>query len=214
MKLYGFWRSSATWRVRIGLAYKGIAYDYQPVDLIKGGGEQHRADYVAINPMKQVPVLELDDGTRLTQSLPILEYLDEVHPEPPLLPRDPIPRARVRQIAEMINSGVQPLQNTAVRRHVEEVLHADGQAWIERWVATALTAIEAVVKEHAGKFAVGDSISLADVCIVPQLYFARRFDLAVERYPTLLRIESTCASMPAFASAHGERQIDFARPKG
>jgi len=211
MKLYGFWRSTATWRVRIGLAYKGIDYAYEPMHLRRGGGEQNTEAYRAKNPMQQVPLLEFEEQgrtVRLAQSLAILAYLDERHPEPSLLPRDLLARARARQIAEMINAGMQPLQNTSVQLWVEQELKSDSAAWVRHWVGRGLRALEAVVAESAGRFAVGDEISVADLCIVPEMYFARRFSIPLDAHPTLLRVEAACAALPAFAAAHAERQPD------
>lgn len=213
-KLHGFWRSTATWRVRIGLEYKGIAYDYQPVHLRKGGGEQNTDEYRAKNPMRQVPLLELDDGgdgaspRRLAQSVAILEYLEERFPEPRLLPADPVARARARQLVEMTNSGIQPLQNTAVQRHVKHALKADDEAWLRHWVSRGLEALEIVTSETAGTFSIGDAVSLPDLFLVPELYFARRCSIPLDPYPTLVRIDAACAEIPAFARAHAEKQPD------
>jgi len=208
MKLYGFWRSTATWRVRIGLAWKGIAYDYQPVHLRRGGGEQNAEGWERINPMRQVPVLELDDGVRLTQSMAILDYLDETQPEPPLFPSGKLARARARQLAELVVSGIQPLQNTSVQRYVHEELGADEKAWTRHWVEKGLTALEALAVETAGRFSVGDSVSVADLCLVPEMYFARRLGVDLSRFPTLQRIDAACASLDAFQKAHAEAQPD------
>jgi maleylpyruvate isomerase len=207
MILYGFWRSSATWRVRIGLAYKGVAFEYRPVNLQReGGGEQHEAAYRGKNPMAQVPLLETDDA-HIAQSMAILEYLEERIPAPPLLPEGRAKRACVRQLAEIVNSGIQPLQNTAVRLHVQ-AQGLDDRAWIERWVIPGLAALEAGTRPSAGRFAVGDELSFADLCIVPELYFARRFALDLTPYPTLLRVESACSELDAFQRAHADRQPD------
>ena len=214
MILYGFWRSSATWRVRVALAHKGLAFDYRPVNTQReGGGEQHEPGYLALNPMGQVPLLVVDEGgtsARIAQSMAILEYLEERHPERPLLPHDPLARARARQLAEIVNAGIQPLQNTSVQRHVR-ALGQDDRAWVVHWVARGLGALEAEARASAGRFAVGDAPSFADVCIVPELYFARRFAVDLARYPTLLRIEQACAELDAFQKAHADRQPD--RPR-
>ncbi len=210
-KLYGFWRSSATWRVRIGLAYKGVSYDYEPLHLRRDGGEQNTDAYGAKNPMREVPLLEFEHEGRLVrlgQSMAILEYLDETIPAPSLLPTDPWLRARCRQIAEMINAGIQPLQNTRVQLWVENELGADSRAWVRHWVTRALPALEAVVAETAGRFAVGDSLSLADLYLIPELQFARRFEIPLDAYPTLLRVEEACAVLPAFIAAHAKNQPD------
>lgn len=206
MQLHGFWRSSATWRVRIALAYKRLAHDYVPVDLI--AGTQHGAEFRRLNPMGQVPLLVLDDGTTLSQSIAILELLEELHPDPPLLPAAPLARARVRELTELVNAGIQPLQNTAVRLHVERSLGADPDVWIDHFVRPGLTAFEQLVARSAGRFCVGDALSFADLALVPQLYFARRFRIALDAFPTLLRIESACAPLECFRVAHAERQPD------
>ncbi len=211
MKLHGFWRSTATWRVRIALAHKGLAYEYQPVNLRLGPGEQHAEQFRAVNPMRQVPVLEVEDGGQtfcLTQSLAIVEYLEDRWPAPPLLPEGRVARARARQIAEMFNSGIQPLQNTSVQLHVEGVLHANASAWIRHFVPRGIQAVEATLRETAGRFAVGDAVSIADLCIVPQLHFMRRLALDLTPYPTLVRIDAACADLPAFQHAHAGRQPD------
>jgi maleylpyruvate isomerase len=211
IKLYGFWRSTATWRVRIALAHKRIDYSYQPVHLRKGAGEQNSDSYRSLNPMRQVPLLEfVEDGRveRIAQSMAILEYLEERVPEPALLPQAPLKRALVRQLAEIVNSGIQPLQNTSVQLWVRDVLGADDQEWNRHWVERGLTALEALMAESAGRFAVGDALSFADLFLVPQLYFARRMGLALEPFPTLLRVEAACVGLPAFVDAHADRQPD------
>jgi len=211
LKLYGFWRSTATWRVRIALEYKGIEYDYEPIDLSRGVDAQHSDAYRAKNPMRQVPLLEVDGGAgglRIAQSIAIIEYLEERIPEPRLLPGDPLLRARARQLAEMINSGIQPLQNTSVQGYVRDELKADEKAWTRYWVSRGLAALEVVTSETAGRFSIGDAISLPDILLVPELNFARRFSIPLDPYPTLSRIEAACADLPAFARAHADRQPD------
>jgi maleylpyruvate isomerase len=161
--------------------------------------------------MKHVPVLELEmDGTvrQLAESMAILEYLEETIPSPSLLPKDPFLRARARQLAMLVVSGIQPLQNTKVQRHVANELSRDGHAWIARWVVPGLEALETLTHETAGTYSVGDEVSFADLCLVPQLHFSRRFGVDVERFETLTRIERSCASLPAFEHAHADRQID------
>lgn len=207
MQLHGFWRSTATWRVRIALAHKGLVYRYLPVDLV--AGHQHDPAYQQISPMSQVPVLVLADGTRISQSIAILEFLEETRPDPPLLPRDPYARARVREFAEVINAGIQPLQNTAVRLHLERTQGVDIPAWIDRFVGRGVAALETLAAASAGRFVVGDAVSFADVALVPQLYFARRFGLDLAACPTLLRVEAACNALACFQVAHAERQPDF-----
>ncbi|HSN97136.1 MAG TPA: maleylacetoacetate isomerase [Candidatus Nanopelagicales bacterium] len=211
MKLYGFWRSSCTWRVRIALNYKGLDYEYIPVHLVKDGGEQHRAEYGAVNPLRQVPVLEVEVGgadLRLAQSLAIIEFLDERHPEPRLLPTDRYLRARTRQLSEIINAGIQPFQNTSTQKIIKEELGADERAFVKRFIEKGLAAFEAVVEETAGRYCVGDEVTMADACLVPQLYHARRHGLDLTALPTLTRIDEACMALPAFQAAHADRQPD------
>lgn len=211
MRLYGYWRSSATWRVRIALAHKNLPYEYVPVDLRKDGGEQHEPAFRAKNPMGRVPVLELDlDGAPrlVSESMAILELLEERWPDPPLLPRDSFLRARARQLAMLIVSGVQPLQNTGVQLYIESELHLDASPWIRHWVTNGLAAVETLARETAGAYAIGDAISFADLCIVPQLYFARRFAIDLAPYPTLVRVDEACAKLPAFEAAHARNMPD------
>jgi maleylpyruvate isomerase len=211
MRLYGFWRSSATWRVRIGLNHKGLPYEYVPVHLLRDGGEQHRPEFRQINPIGHVPVLELEIGgvrRRLAESMAILELLDELHPAPALLPRDPFLRARARQLALLVVSGIQPLQNSAVQAWVKGELHGDPAAWTRHWVVRGLDALEVLMAETAGRHAVGDEITLADLCLVPQLGFARRFGVDPASWPTLARVEANAAELPAFVAARPDRQPD------
>lgn len=211
LRLYGYWRSSCSWRVRIGLNLKGLSYDYAAVHLLKDGGQQHSAEYRAINPMRTVPTLEwTEDGQarRLSQSLAILEYLEERVPSPALLPKDPYLKARVRMLAEMVNSGIQPLQNTGVMQRIKNELKADDKAWSAYWNARGLEALEAAVQPTAGRYCLGETVSFADICLVPQLFGARRFGVDLTPYPTLLRIEAACNELPAFQAAHPDRQPD------
>ena len=216
MKLYGYWRSSSAWRVRIALLYKGVPWENHPVHLVRDGGEQHSAAYKAINPMAEVPTLELDVGgrvQRLSQSLAILRYLEAVAPVPPLVPAEPFAAARAWQLAEMVNAGTQPLQNSAVLRRVKEQLGGDEQAWARHFIARGLVALEAVAAESAGAFLVADSASVADVCLIPQLYNARRFGVDLGAYPTLTRVEGRCLQIPAFVDSHPDRQPDAPAPE-
>ncbi len=211
MKLYGYWRSSCSWRVRIALNHKGLPYENVSVHLVKDGGEQHGEAHRARNPMRTVPTLELTEGGRvlhLSQSLAILEYLEERHPSPPLLPAEPLERARVRMLAEMVNSGIQPLQNLSVLRRLKGEMGADEKAWAVYWIQRGLEALQVAVRETAGTYCMGDAVSLADLCLVPQLYNARRFGVDLEPFTVLTRIEDACASLPAFQAAHPDRQPD------
>jgi len=211
MRLHGYWRSSCSWRVRIALNLKGLSYEYVPVHLVKDGGEQHSAAYRALNPMRMVPTLEFTDGGRvhhLSQSLAILEYLEERHPSPALLPADPVLRARVRMLSEVMNSGIQPLHNLSVMQRIKGELKGDDKAWAAHWIDRGLAALQALAQETAGRYCVGDGVSFADLCLVPQLYSARRFGVDLQPYELLTRVEAACASLPAFQAAHADRQSD------
>lgn len=213
MILYDYWRSSSAWRVRIALHWKGVPFERRAVNLIKDGGEQHAAAFEAMNPSRQVPVLVTDDGRPIAQSMAIIGYLEERFPTPPLLPADAWLRARARQLAEMVNSGTQPLQNLTVLDRVQAG-GIDRNEWARHFIARGLAALEAAAHETARAFLVGDAVSLADAYLVPQLYNARRFDVDLAAVPTLVRIESACAALPAFAAAHPDAQSDavLARP--
>ncbi len=211
MILYTYWRSSCSWRVRIALAHKNIPHELRVVNLLRDGGAQHLPDYQQKNPMEQVPTLEWQENgkiQRLTQSLAILEYLEEQFPHPPLLPRDPFLRAKARQFAEIINAGIQPIHNLSVSQRIEKEFGGTAAAWNAPWIVRGLTALEKDVAQTAGTFCVGNELSIADCCLVPQLYAARRFGVDPAQYPTLLRIESACATLPAFQTAHAEAQSD------
>ncbi len=209
--LFGYWRSSATWRVRIGLALKGVDYAYEPVHLVKDGGQQHGEAHVRRNPMHQVPVLRVEHGgdvVDLTQSLAILEFLDETLEGPALLPSDPLQRAHVRRLAEVVNSWIQPLQNLSTLQKVEKEFAADKIKWGHDIIEQGLIALEAMVQGTAGTFMVGDAPSIADCCLIPQLYNARRFGVDLSGMPTLLRIEAACEALEAFQAAHADVQPD------
>lgn len=214
--LHNYWRSSASYRVRIGLALKGLAYEYVSVHLVKDGGQQHAEGYRALNPMAQVPTLQVVEDAghtiALTQSLPILEYLDERWPHHRLLPDGLEPpemaaRARLRALAELCNSGVQPLHNLGVLGAVK-ALGGDERAWAQRFIAHGLAAYEASVAAEPGPFSVGARPTLADCCLIPQLYAARRFGVDLEPFPRLRAIDAACAAHPAFVAAHPDRQPD------
>lgn len=217
LRLYGYWRSSSTWRVRIGLALKGLSYEHAIVNLL--AGDQRSDAHRARSPFGMVPVLEVEEGGRtlqLVQSMAILHYLEETHPEPPLLPADPAGRARVRALAEHVNSSIQPMQNASVLKLLREKLGKGGdREWAAHWIGHGLAALERAVNDGgAGRFCHGDSPGLADAYLVPQLYNARRFDVDVGPFPTLRRIEDACAALPAFQAAHPDRQPDAPPPEG
>lgn len=212
MKLYNFFRSSASYRVRIALNLKGLPYEYVPIHLRRGGGEQNAPAYKAINPQGLVPALAVEDHT-LTQSLAIIEYLDERYPEPALLPRDPVDRATVRSMALVIACEVHPLQNSRVLGYLRDVLHhteEEVNAWIRHWVTLGLAALEQKVLTvpNRGSCCFGDTPSLADICLVPQLYNARRFSCDLSGCPALIKIDEHCRTLPAFANAAPENQPD------
>jgi len=208
LTLYSYWRSTSSWRVRIGLHWKELPFEYRAVNLLEG--EQYGEAHQARNPMSHVPVLEVEDGgrvLRLAQSIAILEWLDESVPARPLLPRDPEARARVREIAEHVNSSIQPYQNAAVLRWLKD-RGADSADWLARFVGGGLSRLEAAARPIAGRFACGDEVTLADLYVVPQLYAGRRFGVDVARFPTLLRAEASCRSLEAFARSEPGRQPD------
>jgi maleylacetoacetate isomerase len=212
MKLYDYFRSSAAYRVRIALNLKGLAPEREFVHLRKGA--QRGEDYLAVNPQGLVPALVTDDGTVLTQSLAIVEYLDETVPSPPLLPRAPIERARVRSLAQAIACDIHPIDNLRVLRyllHTVGVEEAQKDAWYKYWIDVGLEALEIAVSRDpaTGRFCHGDTPTLADVCLVPQLANARRVDMDLSPYPTLVRIDAECQKLPAFAGAAPQRQPDF-----
>jgi maleylacetoacetate isomerase/maleylpyruvate isomerase len=207
--LYGYWRSSAAYRVRIALNHKKLAFTQQPVSLIKG--EQRGEPYLALNPQGLVPAF-LDGEILLTQSLAICEYLDEAYPDSPaLLPKAPVERARVRAMAQVVACDIHPLGNLRVLRYLQHELQQGEEgkrAWIARWLHEGLAALEALATPWAGDCLSGDVVTLADVCLVPQLYNARRFELDLSRYPVLCRVDAALAELPSFASAHPSQQPD------
>jgi maleylpyruvate isomerase len=212
VKLYSYFRSSASYRVRIALNLKGRRYDYQSVHLSRAGGEQFTPEFRGVNPQSLVPVLE-DGGQRFTQSLAIIEYLEDKYPEPPLLPSDPAARARARALALTIACDIHPLNNLRVLSYLTRELGASEEArvrWYREWVARGLQALEAQIASDpdAGLFCHGNSPGLADCCLVPQLFNARRFQCDLSGYPTLLAIEQRCDAIPAFRDAAPERQPD------
>jgi len=212
VRLHGYWRSTAAWRVRLALELKGLAWSYQPVHLVRDGGEQRRPEFLDLNPQGLVPALEID-GRVLTQSLAIIEYLEETRPQPALLPDDPAGRARVRSLAQLIASDLHPLNNLRVLQYLGGTLHAGEEAlkaWYRHWVSMGLAALETRLAGEAetGRFCHGDRPGLADCCLVPQLFNARRYDCPLEDFPALRRIESACMQLDAFRAAVPERQPD------
>jgi len=210
LTLYGYYRSSASWRVRIALALKGLPYTSIPVHLVRDGGEQHHDAYRALNPMREVPTLDVD-GVPVAQSIAIIELLNELAPDPPLLPESPLGRAHVRQVAEVINASIQPVQNLRVLQKLDADFGAgtDGKAaWAAHWIRSGFDGLEPLIARHAGAYAYGDQITIADLCLVPQVYNARRFNVDLAPYPTIHAVDARLAEHPAFITAHPEAQPD------
>jgi maleylpyruvate isomerase len=210
MKLYGYFRSSAAFRVRIALNLKGLSYEDAFIHLRRH--DQSQPDYLAVNPQGLVPALETDDG-RLIQSLPIIEYLEEVHPEPPLLPQDAAARARVRALAAIVACDIHPINNLRVLRYLLRPLgHSEAElaTWYNHWVAAGFAALERLLTddERTGMFCHGDAPGLADTALVPQVVNSERYDLDLSPYPTIVRIYEKCMAVDAFARAHPARQPD------
>lgn len=202
MKLYNYFRSSASFRVRIALALKGLAYDYAAVHL--GKGEQREAAFGSVSREQLVPVLELDGGERLTQSMAIIEYLEETHPEPALLPADALGRARVRALAQIIACEVHPLNNLRVLRYLVRDLDVGDDAknaWYRHWVRTGLEAYEAQLAQQAGRYSHGDAPTLADCCLVPQIFNAQRFACDLSDLPRTMAVFDACMQLDAFVQA-------------
>lgn len=208
IRLHGYWRSSAAYRVRIALALKGIAHDQVNYDLRKG--EQGDPDYLALNPQGLVPALETGSEV-LWQSLAILEWIEETYPKPALLPSVPADRAIVRAMADTICCDIHPLNNLRVLRSLRENLSAseeDVQHWIARWITSGLSSVEQRVAQVGGEFAFGDTPTIADCCLVPQVYSAERFKVDLAPFPTIRRVIANCAEMPPFQKAHPSGQLD------
>lgn len=214
LTLYTYFRSSAAYRVRIALNLKGLEYRAIPVHLLREGGEQHSSSYTALNPAQLVPTLVSETGP-ITQSLAILEYLEETYPEPPLLPAAAADRARVRALALTVACDVHPLNNLRVLNYLKAQLGIDEaarNAWYRHWVALGFTALERLLRDdvRTGRYCHGDTPTLADCCLVPQVFNARRFECPLEPYPTLVRVTENCQRLDAFERARPEAQADAA----
>ena len=209
MKLYSYFRSSAAYRVRIALNLKGLPYEMDFVHLTKDGGRQHSAEFNAVNPAKLVPALRLDSGDVLTQSLAIIDYLDETHPQPPLLPLDPLQRAKVRAVALTIACDIHPIDNLRVLQYLKRTLkheQSDIDAWYHHWIIQGFNAIEAAIAP--GPYCFGAQVTLADICLVPQVFNARRLKVPLEAFPKIVAVESACLKLAAFDKARPENQPD------
>ena len=209
MKLYSYFRSSAAYRVRIALNLKNLAYETIAVHLVKDGGHNKRPEFRAVNPQMRVPTFVAPSGEVLIQSLAIIEYLDETHPDPPLLPKDPIARAQIRALADVIACDIHPLNNVGPLRYLKNQM-GQGQsaidAWYHHWVRTGFEALEALVRP--APYAFGSQVTLADVCLVPQVYNARRLKVPRDSFPKIVGIEAACLALPAFDRARPENQPD------
>lgn len=210
MKLFNYWRSSSSYRVRLALEFKQLEYEYVAVSLIKG--EQHEAAHRARNPWGSVPVLEVDEGGRtlqIPQSIAIVEYLEDRFPERALFPKPLGDRAVMRSMVELINSSIQPFHNLSTLNYVKDVLGRDSKAWAEHWVGKGLSALEDQAKHTAGRFLLGDAFTFADACLLAQLFAARRFaSVDPAKYPTLMRVEATCVTLDFVQRAKPESQPD------
>jgi maleylacetoacetate isomerase len=209
VKLYSYFRSSAAYRVRIALNLKGIAYEIAPIHLVKDGGHNKRPEYRAVNPQMRVPVLVTPAGDILIQSLAIIEYLEQTHPEPALLPKDPIARAKVRAIAELIACDIHPLNNIGPLRYLKNEMGQQQSAidaWYHHWVFAGLEALEALIEP--GPYAGGKQVTLADLCLVPQVYNARRLKVPLDKFPKIVGVDRACLALTAFEHARPENQPD------
>jgi maleylacetoacetate isomerase/maleylpyruvate isomerase len=208
LTLHSYWRATAPYRVRIALNLKGLAFDYAAVNLLSG--DQHAAAYRRLNPQELTPALETDEGRVLTQSLAILEWLEEVHPVPPLLPADPFDRARVRAMAALVACDIHPLNNLRVQQQLT-AMNVDAEArlaWTQRWIHDGFRALEPMIAAHTAGFAFGATPTLADCLLIPQVYSAERYQVDLAAYPAIAAVAARCAATPAFQAAHPEQQPD------
>jgi maleylpyruvate isomerase len=209
VKLFSYFRSSAAYRVRIALNLKGIAYETLPVHLVRDGGHNKRPEFRAVNPQMRLPALTTDAGDVLIQSLAIIEYLEETHPQPALLPTDPLARAKVRALAELIACDIHPLNNIGPLRYLKNEMHQTQDAidgWYRHWVVAGFEAIEVLFEP--GPYACGKEVTMADLCLVPQVYNARRLKVPMEKFPKIVGVDAACLALTAFDRARPENQPD------
>jgi len=209
MKLYSYFRSSAAYRTRIALNLKGVEFETVSIHLTRNGGQQHAPEFQAVNPQKRVPALALDDGEVLLQSLAIVEYLEEVYPDPALLPKDPIERAHVRAVAQIIACDIHPLNNLGPLSYLRHSIKADQSAvqeWYQHWIITGFEAVEELIRP--APYAFGRHVTVADICIVPQVANARRFNVPLDRFPGIIAVDAAAAGLSAFAAARPDLQPD------
>ncbi len=209
MKLYGYFRSSAAYRVRIALNLKNLPYEMAAIHLTRDGGQQFKDEFRAINPQARVPALQLSGGEVLTQSLAIIDYLDEVYPDPPLLPVDALDRARVRAAAQVVACDIHPLNNLCTLRYLKRELKQEQaaiDAWYHHWVIEGFTALERMIE--TGPYCFGSHVTLADVCLVPQVFNARRLNVPLAAFPKIVAVEAACLKLAAFDKARPEKQPD------
>jgi len=209
MKHYTYFRSSAAYRVRIALNLKGLSPEPIAIHLTKDGGKQHTPEFRTINPQGRVPALVLDSGDILTQSLAIIEYLDETHPNPPLLPKDPVKRAKVRAFAQVIACDIHPLNNLVALQYLRRVLkheQTEIDAWYHHWVIEGFKTLETMVE--SGTYAFGNAVTVADICLVPQMANARRLKVPLDAFPKLVAVDAALLKLPAFDKARPENQPD------
>jgi maleylacetoacetate isomerase len=209
VKLYTYFRSSAAYRVRIALNLKSLPYEMVPVHLTEDGGYQRKPEFIKINPQMRVPALELSNGNVLTQSLAIIDYLDDVHPEPPLLPSDALARAKVQAISQIVACDIHPLNNLIVLQYLKRQMkhdQAEIDTWYHHWVTEGFNAIEAMMTP--GPYTFGAHVTLADVCLVPQVFNARRLKVPLDAFPRIVAVEAACLKLAAFDKARPENQPD------
>ncbi|MGB6536590.1 MAG: maleylacetoacetate isomerase [Xanthobacteraceae bacterium] len=209
MKLYSYFRSSAAYRVRIALNLKNLRYELISVHLVKDGGHNYRPQFRTVNPQMRVPALVTEAGEVLIQSLAIIEYLDETHPQPPLLPSEPIARAKTRALAQLVACDIHPLNNTSSLRYLKNRMaqpQGEIDAWYHHWILTGFEALEALLEP--APYACGEAATLADICLVPQVANARRFKVPLDKFPKIVGVEAACLKLPAFDRARPENQPD------